>query len=614
VPFEALVEIAAPEGASFEAESVDLSSAGMHLKTAYLPKVGTPLMFRFEAGSDAPPILAGGEVVWTQDGPEGCEFGVRFDEMKSDNAAAIRSILCAAPAPAAEPESEPTAKRDAPSMPPSSIGATKLPTLAGVGPAAPASALQPIRKGAPLRIHIEGVSSPMRASMRLDVPSAGASIGSELKMLRLGAIVEIEDKEHRTRRPARVDAVDCEIDPASHVPQLVVKLRYDLETPEAGFVAPKRAEKIDPLQVERAAQEIRMSSTMPPPGSPMTSEPKIEITTSESVPPPPSHVGNVSSNATTQARTAMPVAQDEPKKLDAVADGMRKVGGVMMGAFAGVGGLAARFGTRAKNTVSLLAKRDRSNDDEPRRTTSPAPGATGKTRSLRPQGASRDFLNEGGEDSNMQEIDSRKIARRKQIAIVGALALAVVLAFVAFRKPKQPVTSAPAPELAPAPPPAPAPMPAPAPTPDPALAAQLAPPPPLAGEPTGVDPKGNPNPFGTTTVKKGTRMVLRLDGPIGELRGAQLPNGFVVAVPNRKSLEAAGPLAAKDPRISSAKVVNQPGGAELTIAFKDDVPSYLVRAKGDALEIVLAKGKAVADKKPSKDKKAPKKNAKPKKK
>ncbi|MEO7093703.1 MAG: PilZ domain-containing protein, partial [Polyangiales bacterium] len=60
VPFEALVEIAAPEGASFEAESIDLSASGMHLKTAYLPKVGTPLTFRFEANADAAPILAGG--------------------------------------------------------------------------------------------------------------------------------------------------------------------------------------------------------------------------------------------------------------------------------------------------------------------------------------------------------------------------------------------------------------------------------------------------------------------------------------------------------------------------------------------------------------------------
>ena len=75
VPFEALVEIAAPEGTSFEAESIDLSASGMHLKTAYLPDVGTPLTFRFESGADAPPVLANGEVVWAHDGSEGSEFG-----------------------------------------------------------------------------------------------------------------------------------------------------------------------------------------------------------------------------------------------------------------------------------------------------------------------------------------------------------------------------------------------------------------------------------------------------------------------------------------------------------------------------------------------------------
>jgi hypothetical protein len=102
-------------------------------------------------------------------------------------------------------------------------------------------------------------------------------------------------------------------------------------------------------------------------------------------------------------------------------------------------------------------------------------------------------------------------------------------------------------------------------------------------------------------VKKGTKMILRLDGPVAEIKGMQMPNGFVVSVPNRKSLEAAGPLAAKDPRIASAKVVNQPGGAELTIAFKDNSPNYVVKAKGDSLEIVLAHEKALAKKNKSKN-------------
>ncbi|HQK20694.1 MAG TPA: hypothetical protein PLJ27_24750, partial [Polyangiaceae bacterium] len=55
VPLHTLVEIGAGEGgsAAFEAESVNVTTAGMHLKTAYLPEVGEPLTCRFEgAGTE----------------------------------------------------------------------------------------------------------------------------------------------------------------------------------------------------------------------------------------------------------------------------------------------------------------------------------------------------------------------------------------------------------------------------------------------------------------------------------------------------------------------------------------------------------------------------------
>jgi hypothetical protein len=584
VPFEALVEIAAPEGASFEAESVDLSASGMHLKTAYLPKVGTPLTFRFEANHDTAPILAGGQVVWAHDGPEGCEFGVRFADMKSGTAEAIRQIV-GLPTMEDESRDEGDAK-DRPSE--------SLKTLAGVGPAAPTS----IRPGSPVRIHIEGVASPMRATLREDARK-GATVGSDLKMLRIGAVVELEDKETQVRRPARVEGVECEIDGTSRVPQLVVKLRYDAE-PE---IATMDTKKIDPEVMQQAVQSIgfqeaRRDATMPPPAMDAASPVMPSVARENDMPRP----------TPAQQRTSLPVGKEDSGKLEVVADGMKRVGSIMSSAMSGFGAAASKFGVRAKNTVSLLARsaKDQGDVEETRRTTSPAPGHASKPRTLRPQGASRDsMMGEGMEDSSvMQEIDSRKIARRRQIGIVAGVALALVLAFFAFRKPKPaPVATAPAPELAPAP----APLPPPPPAIDPNLAAIPAvPPAPLAGEPTGIDAKGNPNPFGNTSVKKGTRMVLRLDGPVGELRGAQTPNGFVVAVPNRKSLEAAGPLAAKDARITSAKVVNQAGGAELTISFKDTPPSYIVRAKGDAIEIVLSKDKAVA-KKPTK--KAPAKKA-----
>jgi hypothetical protein len=60
-------------------------------------------------------------------------------------------------------------------------------------------------------------------------------------------------------------------------------------------------------------------------------------------------------------------------------------------------------------------------------------------------------------------------------------------------------------------------------------------------------------------------------------------------IPGRKSLDAAGPLASKDPRIAAIRVSNEPAGAELTVTFKDGVPNYQVKAHGDTLEMHLAK-------------------------
>jgi hypothetical protein len=568
VPFEALVEIAAPEGTSFEAESVDLSATGMHLKTAYLPRIGTPLTFRFEPGAEGAPILANGEVVWAHDGAEGCEFGVRFGEMKPEGAEAIRQIV--------------------------GIGPSGN-TLAGVGPVVvdggPPSTptlTDPMLKR-PVRIHIEGITAPMRATLRDDALQM-ATVGSELKMLKIGSIVELEDKETRARRPARVAGVECEIDPNSRVPQLVVKLRYDSEAQEAQEeprMEPKMEPKIEAREAERAqAAEMEMEAAPPE-------------TSSETMPPPEEKRAKPAGD---QIRVSLPVGKQEGR-LDGMADGMKKVGSKMKDAWSGFGSVAARFGTRAKTTVALLSKRNKTEADDTRRTTSPAPGSTvGKARTLRPQAASRDFsmgVNDMGEEGVMQEIDSKKSTRRKQIGIAAGVGVALVLGFLAFRKPHHAppaITQAPVPELAPASSVASLPA-APAPASSEAVTAVAgSPASTLVGDSTGVDAKGNPNPFGTPTVKKGTHMVLRLDGPVTELRGMQMPNGFVISVPNRKSLEAAGPLAAKDPRISSAKVVNQGAGAELTLAFKDNAPPYLVKAKGDTLEIILGHEKAMAKK------------------
>jgi hypothetical protein len=95
-------------------------------------------------------------------------------------------------------------------------------------------------------------------------------------------------------------------------------------------------------------------------------------------------------------------------------------------------------------------------------------------------------------------------------------------------------------------------------------------------------------PFSNGPVSHGTVLHIKMDGAIEKIEGDAQPTGFTVVIPGRRSLEPAAPLAARDGRIASIRVTNDGSGAELTVAFKDGVPNYLVRAKGDVLEMVLA--------------------------
>jgi len=102
-------------------------------------------------------------------------------------------------------------------------------------------------------------------------------------------------------------------------------------------------------------------------------------------------------------------------------------------------------------------------------------------------------------------------------------------------------------------------------------------------------------PFGSGAVGHANVLHLRMDGMIEKIEGATTPTGFNIVIPDRRSLEAAAPLAARDSRIAAIRITNEANGAELAISFKDGVPNYLVRAKGDSLEILLAPQGKLAD-------------------
>ncbi len=505
VPFEGIVEVGGALGPSFEAQGVDVSASGMHLRTAYLPELAQPLTCRIELRGEE--VLAAGEVVWRQEAARGGEFGLRFTDLDPASMKTLNKLLTAG-------------------------------TTFGGG------------EGARVRLHIDGLGSPMRARIR-GTGEGGLVVGSDLGFLQVGKELELEDAKTGGKRAARIDRVGVEVNAETRIPQLVVSLRYD--APEDG--------------------------------------PSIEVDTSavtQEDTPEPSVIDGSKSRASSEPESAPREQDGEP--LGPMRTG---VGEAIHQASLALGPALARFGARAKATAGLVAARTikaRSSEAaaKPRRTTAPPPGgalhATGR-KVVRGEPASAIDV--------VDAKDSRGVWKRRA-ALAASVGVASVLVVTALRRPAPTAQVAPAPpaesSAAGSPPPI-------ATTPQPAPASAA---PPAPGLP-GVDDSalaaddahakrkpGKVAPFGNGPVGHANALHLKMDGPIEKIEGATTPTGFTVLLPARRSLEAAAPLASRDSRIASIRVTNEPAGAELAVSFKDGVPNYQVRAKGESLEILLA--------------------------
>src|SRR3954469_723126 len=93
VPLETLVEICGNEPGipAFEAEALDVSAKGMHLRTAYLPEQGAPLVCRFE--DHGREIVVEGVVAWRKESSKGGDFGVAFTALDSRSVDALRELV-----------------------------------------------------------------------------------------------------------------------------------------------------------------------------------------------------------------------------------------------------------------------------------------------------------------------------------------------------------------------------------------------------------------------------------------------------------------------------------------------------------------------------------------
>jgi hypothetical protein len=289
--------------------------------------------------------------------------------------------------------------------------------------------------------------------------------------------------------------------------------------------------------------------------------------------------------------SAAPTADD----LAAVEEASAKMKGALAHNLTKVGPAIERLGERAKTMVALLAKRHREEPSPVRRTTAPPPGgglhASGRRVVRGDEAPAADDVAMLPKSATFKR--KATVASAVMLAaIVGAIALKKSHHDSATDVASAPAASASsATDVSPA---AAAPSPAPSPEPVATVAPAPAFPAPMAADDSADDPAKASHkhhhvaPFGNGPVHHGNVLRLKMDASIESIEGAQQPTGFTVKIPGRKALEAAAPLAARDSRIAAIKVANEGAGAELTVTFKDGVPNYQVGARGDTLTISLA--------------------------
>jgi len=570
IPFEAIVELGgeAEPNAAFEAQGVDLSATGMHLRTAYLPEIGQPLLCRF--GSGAQEISAEADVVWRKEGPRGGEFGIRFTNLDGASAAALWEMC----------------------------GATRGEASDG----APRAARPEVDPGTRVRLHIEGLGSPMKARVR-GATDGELLVGSNLEFLRVGRSLELEDVDRGGKRPAHIDRVDVEVDRASRVPQLVVTLRYDDMPGETSVQLP-----------------------LPQGMSPASSE--AAGVSNDSVDFAPAGAQGLDTPVDAE-RDDMEAAKMMRSKLShAAADLMPKV---------------SQLGSRAKTTLGLLLakavqrSRPRVGRQAARRITSPPPSGA--------LHASGKRVVRDSEDGDERDLLGKRprIGKRGAVLLGGTAGLLTVVTAMALHKSSSPppgaaasvspteseavsagslVAEAPlgatdslqanvplfgATTLSTTEPVAPG---------SPAQLASGTPPGAAFGAPAtspgapasgSMDAMEDDRPagasdhrsssshshtkapsFGHGKVSHATVLHLKTDGDVTMLHGARSATGFTISVPGRR-VEGGSSLAHRDSRIASVKVLNGSKGGEVSFQFKDGVPPYLVRGKGHDVQIALGR-------------------------
>lgn len=609
VPVQALVEICGRDvgGApAFEAESVDVSGRGMHLRTAYLPEVGSPLVCRFENGGNE--IVVEGAVAWRREQERGGEFGIKFTALDSGSVEALKQLCGMAAEEGASGEQR--ADKD--------------------------ESAAPVGTGVRVRLHIDGLGSPMKAC----VQSGGerkVQVASNLEFLKVGRHLEIEDVGVGERRGAQIDGVDVIIDPQTRVPQLVVALRYDGasdDTPEPSVIDSEDA-------MHPGAGTAKMGGFTA--AAAHTDDDEAALPEDDFV-----DAGELDEDAAAMRGKVANMAVE--------AGAAAKKGGAM---FAKLGGAAAMgVGKLFKGAGAKMSElRQKKQGDAPRRTTAAAPSSVMSTmgRKLRPQSNATAAEPEPAEIAMDPEAKKKRVKKIAALSALGVLLMTVGV--IAMKKPSappgaeaskepaaavvaakpndvttvdeqgNPVTAKPAADkmAAPGTTGANADVPLFGPTP----MATMEPAPlgsaPAGGEEGGEEAgdakdteakekaaasaavedqvfgeagdgdegdekaaAGDAAPWGNGKLHEPVVHRLRLDKAGTKIQGAVNATGFTVMLPGVKVMESPDGIMQRDSRIARVKTKNGTSGAEISFQFKDGIPGYKVRLKKDSVEFLIS--------------------------
>lgn len=595
-PFQAIVEIrgTAPEVPAFEAEAIDVSGRGMHVRTAFVPELAAPLICRFvDRGRE---VVVEGVVAWRVCEERGGDFGIQFTALDKASLAVLGE-LCEGMEPPDAPH-------------PAGGELESEEALVGLGTR--------------VRLHIDGLSTPMKAAVR-EGRRDRLQVGSNLEFLRVGRRLELEEQGTHSKRSACIDAVDVMIDPATGVPQLVVALRMDLaeQTPEPAVV------DVEPRGVAR-----------PRPEEPATDEAS----------PHAAEPGSVEGSNDPGAELLRDASGLGARALERSQLWTQR-------AVRGTVSLAQRVGRRVESGwrqralasslptgwTGMLRPKGARAKPEPRRATAPAPNggfALGGARRM-PPGANgaprrRAATSQSGasapqrasqKDGAKPSLWSARIGRLRRpraiaaVAVVSVVVVSGVWALSGSAPPEvqdafvsEPAQASEAPnrqaEAVP-------------------LAAArktksgivadvpLFGPRPLTTTeaiPAGPEAQAQPGsveqrerqaaeraaremvgdktlagqPWGKGRLHLPTIHRLELDAPGAEFRGSVEPEGFSVTIPGRRVVGKVSTIERRDSRIAAVDAVNGDTDAKVTFRFRETVPAYRVRLRNKVVEFLVS--------------------------